>query len=114
MSATAPSIAILRKPADHLNNSILPTLKELGEQLGDIEEMNKERAKAQAQLDALKRELASWKQEVAEAKGYRDKYLAEARGKLAESERLDKEIKTKGEEITAMNDWINKIRQQLG
>jgi molybdopterin converting factor small subunit len=49
-----------------------------------------------------------------EAKHNRDKYLAEAREKLAESERLDKEIKTKGEEVSALNDWINKIRQQLG
>jgi uncharacterized coiled-coil DUF342 family protein len=85
-----------------------------GDQLGDLDELTKETAKAKAKLDAVKRDLASWKQEIVEAKHNRDKYLAEAREKLAESERLDKEIKTKGEEVSALNDWINKIRQQLG
>jgi DNA repair exonuclease SbcCD ATPase subunit len=97
-----------------LLSGIITELRTLGDQAGDIEELTKETAKAQARLDALKRDLASWKQEIVEAKHSRDRYLNEAREKLAESERLDKEIKAKREEVSTLNDWINKIRIQLG
>ena len=84
------------------------------DQLAGIENIDAERQKAQAKLDSVKRQLEGAKGEVKEAVHYRDKYLAEAREKLAESERLEKEIKEKRVVVGQLNDWINKIRAQLG
>jgi len=84
------------------------------DQLGGIDDLNAERAKVKAALDYEKKLLAQTKGEVKEAAGYRDKYLAEAREKLAECERLDKEIKEKSVVVKQANDYINKLRQQLG
>ena len=61
-----------------------------------------------------RRRLKGAQGEVKEAEHFRDKYLGEAREKLAESERLDKEIKEKRVVVSQLNDYVNKIRQQLG
>src|SRR5215469_7531864 len=89
-------------------------LRTLSSQLTGIESIDAERAQAQAKLDHATKYLTQTKAEVKEAEHYRDKYLAEAREKLAESERLDKEIKEKSVVAKQANDYINKLRQQLG
>jgi len=86
----------------------------LRDQLAGIDDLNAERAKVQAALDYETKFLAQTKGETKEAKHYRDKYLAEAREKLAEGERLDKENKEKSVVVSQLNDYVNKIRQQLG
>jgi septal ring factor EnvC (AmiA/AmiB activator) len=88
---TAPSIAILRKPADHLNNSILPTLKELGEQLGGLDEMEKEIAKKQAQLDTVKHNLKIMRLELDEVKGQYNDMVKKANEEVAKLERARRE-----------------------
>ena len=45
--------------------------------------------------------------EVKEALQYRDKYLAEAREKLAEGQRLDKENKTKSKKLSEVNSALS-------
>jgi len=106
----APS---LQQSHDILRASISDLIV-LRDQRGGIDDLKAERARAQAQLDATKQQLKGWQQEVKEATQWRDKYLAEARDKLAECERLDKEIKEKRVVVSQLNDYVNKIRQQLG
>jgi chromosome segregation ATPase len=110
---TAPSIAILRKPVDHLNNSILPSLKELREQLGDIEEMDKERAKAQAQLDDVTHNLKMINLECAE-KGALLKSLEKS---VVENDRKldaqEAEIRSKTAEIAKLNAEWRKLQERF-
>ena len=106
----APS---LQQSHDILRASISDLIV-LRDQLGGIDDLKAERARAQAQLDATKQQLKGWQQEVKEATQWRDKYLAEARDKLAECERLDKEIKEKRVVVSQLDDYVNKIRQKLG
>jgi len=106
----APS---LQQSHDILRASISDLIV-LRDQLGGIDDLKAERARAQAQLDATKQQLKGWQQEVKEAEHYRDKYLAEAREKLAESERLDKQIADKRVVVSQLDAYVNKIRQQLG
>jgi len=86
----------------------------LRDQLAGIESIDAERARVKAALDHQTKFLAQTKGEVKEAETYRDKYLAEAKEKLAECERLDKEIKEKSVQVAQVNDYLNKVRQQLG
>jgi hypothetical protein len=86
----------------------------LRDQLAGVESMDAERAKAKAALDHSKKYLEQTKGEVKEATHYRDKYLAEAREKLAESERLDKQIAEKRVIVRQLDAYVAKIRQQLG
>ena len=98
---------------DVLNRSI-SDLQTLSGQLAGIGTIDADAARARAQLESVKRQLEGAKAEVKEALHFRDKYLGEARDKLAESERLDKEIKEKRVLVSQLNDYVNKIRQQLG
>ena len=84
------------------------------DQLAGIENIDQEQARVQAKLDHTKQYLKAAQGEVKEALHYRDKYLAEARDKLAESERLDKEIKEKRVVVSQLDEYVNKIRQKLG
>jgi hypothetical protein len=102
------------KEAQPLIQRIISNLTVYGDQVGEIDDLKAEKQKAQAQLDQTKQQLKDWQQEVKEATQWRDKYLAEAREKVAESERLDKEIKEKRVVVSQLNDYVNKIRQQLG
>jgi hypothetical protein len=102
------------KEAQPLIQRIISNLTDYGNQVGEIDDLKAEREKAQAQLDATKQQLKGWQQEVKEAEHYRDKYLAEAREKLAESERLDKQIADKRVVVSQLDAYVNKIRQQLG
>jgi uncharacterized coiled-coil DUF342 family protein len=111
MPATAPSTL---KQAPDLIQRIISNLTDYGNQVGKIDDLKSEQQKAQAQVDQTKQQLKGWQQEVKEATQWRDKYLAEAREKLAECERLDKEIKEKRVVVSQLNDYVNKIRQQLG
>jgi len=89
-------------------------LQTLRGQLGGIESIDADAARARAQLDSVKRQLEGAKGEVKEALHYRDKYLAEAKAALEEKERLDKEIKEKSVQAAQANDYINKLREKLG
>jgi hypothetical protein len=71
-----------------------------------------EQQKAQAQLDHTNKYLKQTQAQVKEAEYFRDKYMAEAREKAAESERLDKEIKEMRATAAQLNDWRNKMLQQ--
>jgi len=103
------------QPSHQVNlNNIVSNLQTLREQMAGIESIDADAARARAQLESVKRQLEGAKGEVREALHYRDKYLAEAKEKLAESERLDKEIKEKSVVAKQANDYINKLRQQLG
>jgi hypothetical protein len=108
---TAPSS--LQQSHD-LIQRIIANLTVYRDQVGGIDDLKAEHANAQAKLDSTKQQLKGWQQEVKEATQWRDKYLAEAREKLAESERLDKEIKDKRVVAGQLNEWISKIKQQLG
>ena len=78
-------------------------LQTLKEQWAGVESIDKEREKAEAKLSGVKASLKAVQGEVKEALQYRDKYLAEAREKLAEGQRLDKENKTKGKRLADIN-----------
>ena len=104
---------ITKQHEDALKHSISDLIV-LRDQLSGIENIDQEQARVQAKLDQTKKYLAGAKGEVKEALHYRDKYLAEAREKLAESERLDKEIKEKRVVVSQLDEYVNKIRQQLG
>ena len=84
---TAPSTAIapsiLRNPAEFIRNNILPTLRELNDQLGKMDELDKEIAKRRAQLDALKQNVAGMQINFDEVKREHDKILAAAHEKQA-------------------------------
>jgi hypothetical protein len=109
---TAPS-PLKQEHQDVLKRSI-NDLMAYRDQVGEIDDLKAEKQKAQAQLDATKQQLKGWQQEVKEATHYRDKYLAEAREKVAESERLDKAIAEKRVVVSQLDGYVNKIRQQLG
>jgi predicted RNase H-like nuclease (RuvC/YqgF family) len=111
MTTPAPSTL---KQAPDLIQRIISNLTDYGDQVGKIDDLKAEQQKAQAKLDQTKQQLKDWQQEVKETTYYRDKYLAEARDKAAECERLDKEIKEKRVVVSQLNEWINKIRQHLG
>jgi chromosome segregation ATPase len=115
---TAPSTAIapsiLRNPAEYIRNNILPTLRDLNDQLGKMDELDKEIAKRRAQLDMLKQNVAGMQINFDEVKREHDKILNAAHEKQAESERLDKEIKEKRVVVSQLDDYVNKIRQKLG
>ena len=98
---------------DVLQRSI-SDLQTLSGQLAGIGTIDADAARARAQLESVKRQLEGAKAEVKEALHYRDKYLGEAREKLAESERLDKEIREKSVQVAQVNDYINKMREKLG
>jgi len=105
--------AMTHEQQDVLKRSISDLIV-LRDQLAGIDDLKAERAKVKAGIDYDTKFLAQTKGEVKEAEHYRDKYLAEAREKLAECERLDKEIKEKSVVAKQANDYINKLRQQLG
>ena len=109
---TVPS-PLTQAHQDVLKRSI-HDLKVLGDQWSGIESMEAERAKVKAALDHETKYLAQTKGEVKEAAFFRDKYMAEAREKAAESERLDAEIAEKRVIVGQLNDAMNKMRQQLG
>jgi chromosome segregation ATPase len=108
---TAPSTL---QQSQGLIERIISDMTVYRDQVGVIDDLKAEHAKAQAQLDATKQQLKGWQQEVKEAQHYREKYLAEAREKVAESERLDKEIKEKRVVVSQLDGYVAKIRQQLG
>ena len=83
------------------------------DQLTGIDDLDQEQARVQAKLDHTKQYLKAAQGEIKEAEHFRDKYLGEAKEKLAESERLDKEIKEKRVVVSQLDDYVNKIRQQL-
>jgi DNA repair exonuclease SbcCD ATPase subunit len=97
-----------------LLKGIISDLKVFSGQVGDLDDMKEELARVQAQIDSAKRQLEVMKGEVKETTYYRDKYLAEAREKLAESQRLDKEIKERSAQLTVISDDLNKIRARIG
>jgi hypothetical protein len=107
------AMQIEKAHADVLAGSIAD-LKTLSDQLGEIDDLKVEKQKAQAELDYAKKYLEQTKGEVKEAEYFRDKYLAEAREKSAESERLDADIKKKREDQANLSNWLSKIKQQLG
>jgi hypothetical protein len=104
---------ITKQHGDVLKASISDLIV-LRDQWTGIESLDAERASVRAKLDETKKFLAQTKGEVKEATHFRDKYLGEAREKLAESERLDKEIKEKSVVVSQLNDYINKMREKLG
>jgi hypothetical protein len=108
MNAPSP----LQQSHDVLKASI-SDLKVLAGQLGGIESIDAENARAKAELDHTKRYLKQAQGEVKEALYFRDKYLAEAREKAAESERLTKELAEKSAQLAQANDYINKLRSKL-
>jgi septal ring factor EnvC (AmiA/AmiB activator) len=110
---TAPSIAILHKPVDHLNNSILPSLKELREQLAALDEMDKEIAKKQAQLDAVTHDLKMINLECTE-KGALLKSLEKS---IVENDRRldaqEAEMRSKTAEIARLTAEWGKLRERF-
>ena len=112
---TAPSTSnILRKPAEHIRNQILPTLQALYDGLSDIGEMNEECQKAKASLDVTKRNLAGMQGELKDATDQYNAMAKKAHEAHTEWERLNAEIKTKSAELSSVTGQLNKIRQQLG
>jgi peptidoglycan hydrolase CwlO-like protein len=108
---TAPS-PLTQSHHDVLKASI-SDLKVLHDQLTGIDDLDDERAAAQAKLDETKRYLKQAQGEVKEALYFRDKYMAEAREKAAECERLTKEIAEKSAQVAQVNDYIAKLRAKL-
>jgi chromosome segregation ATPase len=91
-------------------HSVVANLKALG----DVEDGRAELAAVRAQIDVAKRDLAGIKTEFAEVKRAHDDILRKAHEKQAELEGLEREIKKKSEEQANLNNWLSKIRQQLG
>jgi hypothetical protein len=106
------AMQIEKAHADVLAGSIAD-LKVLSEQLSGLDDIKAERQKAQAQLDYARKYLKQTQDQIKENEYFRDKYMAEAREKAAESERLDREIKEKRATAAQLNDWRNKMLQQL-
>jgi hypothetical protein len=105
-------LVIERHHADALARSI-SDLQTLSGQLGGIESIDAERTKAQAKLDNIKRETAGWKNERDEVKRAYDKILAEAHAEQANKERLVKENEALSAQNKQMNEWRDKMLQQL-
>ena len=112
-SAIAPNPEIFRKPAQYIRDRVLPALRDLNDELGKMDALDKEIATRRAQLDVVTRDVAAMKNEFDELKREYDKILAAAHAKQAESERLDKEIKALRKELAQLNEWRDKMLQQL-
>jgi hypothetical protein len=108
---TAPST--LKQSHDVLKASISDLIV-LRDQWGKIESMEAERTKVKAELDHQTKFLTQTQGEVKEATYFRDKYMAEAREKAAESERLTKEIADKRVVVSQLDDYLKKAREKLG
>jgi chromosome segregation ATPase len=100
--------------AQEIVRSAITDLSAMRDQLGGIEDLNAERAKAEHNLQLWTHNVKMMKSEFEEVKRAHDKLAKEAWEKQGEVERLTTEIREKNAELNSVNAALNKVRQQLG
>jgi hypothetical protein len=89
--------------AQEIVRSAIANLSVMRDQIGDIEDFNAERAKAEHNLQVWRHNVSAMKSEFDEVKRAHDKLAKEAWEKQGEAERLTTEIREK----TALRDKLN-------
>ena len=109
---TSPAPSTLQQSHDVLKGSISQLIV-LRDQLSGLDDLKAEQQKAQAELDRLKQNVKGMQIELSEVKREHDKILAQAWEKQKEVERLDAEIKERRQATAQLNEWRDKMLQQL-
>jgi chromosome segregation ATPase len=101
---------ILQNTKAHIDG-IIGNLQQLHQQQAGVEEIDKQREKAQAKLDGVKANTAAMRAEFNEVKHAHDDILKKAQAAQAELEKLEREIKKRKGELAEMKAAIARLPQ---